>query len=118
MENQGNWQCRTIIIDPKNTKQIRIACWDETEYKLVKQVAEAKIGLGARVLCDELYPIKVDSIKQTVVLDEHDKIRAGAVEAFSKENETTVAKIVWLSKKENFKAYGLMAVYLTKGSNI
>jgi hypothetical protein len=52
-----------------------------------------------------------------VVLDENDKIRAGAAEAFSKENETTVAKIIWLSKKENFKAYRLMVVYLTKGSN-
>jgi hypothetical protein len=51
-----------------------------------------------------------------VVLDENDKIRAGAAEAFSKENETIVAKIIWLSK-ENFKAYGLIAVYLTKGSN-
>jgi hypothetical protein len=31
-------------------------------------VAEAKIGAGARVLRDELYPIKVDSVKRTAVL--------------------------------------------------
>jgi hypothetical protein len=57
-------------------------------------VAEAKIGAGARVLRDELYPIKVDSVNRAIVLDENDKIRTGAVVALSEENETTVAKII------------------------
>jgi hypothetical protein len=57
-------------------------------------VAEVKIGAGARVLRDELYPIKVDSVNKAIVLDENDEIRAGATAAFSGENETTVAKIV------------------------
>jgi hypothetical protein len=26
MENYMNWQCRAVIVDPKNTNQIRIAC--------------------------------------------------------------------------------------------
>lgn len=60
------------------------------------------------MLRDELYPIKVDNVKRTAVLDENDEIRAGAAEAFSEENETTVTKIVWLSKKDVPKAYGLM----------
>lgn len=45
---------------------------------MVKKVAEAKIGVGARVLHDELYPIKVDSVRKVVVLDEKDEIRVEA----------------------------------------
>ena len=33
---------------------------------------------------------------------------------FSDENEATVAKIAWLSRKESLKAYGSIVVYLTK----
>ncbi|KAJ5492686.1 hypothetical protein N7539_001432 [Penicillium diatomitis] len=37
---------------------------------LVKEVSEAKVGAGARVLRDELHPIKVDSVNKAAVLDE------------------------------------------------
>lgn len=93
MENHMHWRCRAVTVDPKNTSRIRIACRDEAEHQLVKKVAEAKIGAGARVLRDELYPIKVDSVNKAAVLDEKDEIRAGAAAAFSEENEATVAKI-------------------------
>src|SRR5436190_6245434 len=76
-----------------------------------------KIGAGICMLHDKLYLIKVDSIKWMVVLDENDEIRVGAAAAFSEENETTVAKIAWLSKKDVPKAYGSMVVYLTKGTD-
>jgi hypothetical protein len=117
MENHMNWRCRAVTVDPRNSNRIRIACRDEAEHQLVKKVAEAKIGAGARVLRDELYPIKVDSVKKAAVLDENDEIRAGAAATFSEENETTVAKISWLSRKESTKAYGSMVVFLTKGSD-
>jgi hypothetical protein len=104
-------------MDPKNNHRIRIACRDEAEHQLVKKVAETKIGVGARVLRDELYPIKVDSVNRAAVLDEKDEIRAGAAAAFSEENEVTVAKIAWLSRKESAKAYGSMVVYLTRGTD-
>ncbi|KAJ5260426.1 hypothetical protein N7505_009807 [Penicillium chrysogenum] len=94
-----------------------IACRDEAEHQLVKKVAEAKIGAGARVLRDELYPIKVDSIKRTAVLDENHEVLAGAAEALGEESETTVAKMTWLSSKETAKPYGSMVVYLTKGTD-
>lgn len=48
------------------------------------------------------------------MLDENGEIRAEATVAFSEENETNVAKISWLSRKESEKAYGSMVVYLTK----
>jgi hypothetical protein len=69
------------------------------------------------VLRDDLYPIKVNSVKTVVVLDKQGEIRAGAGEAISKENKTTVAKIAWLSRKESAKPYGSMVVYLTKGTD-
>ncbi|KAI7975203.1 hypothetical protein EIK77_000417 [Talaromyces pinophilus] len=115
MENHMNWRCRAVTVDPKNANRIRIACRDEVEHQLVKKIAEAKIGAGARVLRDELHPIKVDSVRKAAVLDENNEIRAGAAAAFSEENDTTVAKIAWLSSKESAKAYGSMVVYLTKG---
>lgn len=80
-------------------------------------MAEAKIGAGVQVLQDKLYPIKVDSVNKAAVLDENDEIRAGAAAVFSEENEATIAKIAWLSRKESGKWYGSMVVYLTKGSD-
>ncbi len=64
---------------------------------------------------DELYPIKVDNVKRTAVLDENGAVQAGAAETFGRENETTVAKVACLSKKDVPKAYGSIVVYLTKG---
>ncbi|KAJ5215561.1 uncharacterized protein N7498_001968 [Penicillium cinerascens] len=104
MEGHTHWRCRAVTVDPKNINRIRIACRDEDEHQLVKKVAEAKIGAGARVLRDELYPIKVDSVNKAAVLDEKDEIRAEAAAAFSEENEVTVAKIAWLSRKDSAKA--------------
>ena len=84
---------------------------------MVKQAAETKIARGVRVLRDELYPITVDNVNRLAVLDENEEIRTGAAEAFGRENDTTVAKIAWLSKKNIAKAYGSMVVYLTKSSD-
>ena len=117
MDDHTHWRCRAVTVGPRNTDRIRIACRDEAEHQLVKTVAEAKIGAGARVLRDELYPIKVDSAKRAVVLDEKHDTLSGAAAALGEENETTVAKITWLSSKEAAKPYGSMVVYLTKGSD-
>jgi hypothetical protein len=45
------------------------------------------------VLCDDLYLIKVDSIRRIAVLDENDEIRVGAIDEFGQENKATIAKI-------------------------
>ncbi|KGO53503.1 hypothetical protein PEX2_061110 [Penicillium expansum] len=74
MEKHTHWRCRAVTVDPKNTHRIRIACRDKAKHQLVKKVAEAKIGEGARVLRDELYPIKVDSVNRAAVLDKKDEI--------------------------------------------
>jgi predicted nuclease of restriction endonuclease-like (RecB) superfamily len=115
-EKRENWRCRAVTVDQRNQDRIKIACRNEDEHEMVKKAAE-QIGAGTRVLRDELYPIRVDTVKRTAVLDENNEIKTGATEAFSMENETTVAKISWLSKKDVPKAYGSMVVYVTKISD-
>ncbi|KAK2734258.1 hypothetical protein CKAH01_18982 [Colletotrichum kahawae] len=116
LDGQGSWRCRAITVDPRNADRIRIICRDDAEHKLVKQIVEKSFGSGTRVLRDELYPVKVDNVKRTEILDENGNVRAEAAEALSRENETTVAKISWLSKKDMPKAYGSMVVFVTKAS--
>ena len=35
----------------------------------------------------------------------------------SKENNVQIAKLAWLSKKDNLKAYSSIVIYVTKGSD-
>lgn len=70
------------------------------------------------MLWDELYLIKVNGIKRAAVLDNNYAILAGVAVVLSKENESIVAKMMWLSSKEAAKPYSSMVVYLTKGSDI
>jgi hypothetical protein len=114
---QANWRCRAVTKDQKNPHRVRIACRDEAEHKEVKRVMEANLVTGMRILRDDLYPIRVDGVNRTAVLDEAGDIRTGAAEAFGMENETQVAKIVWLSRRDVAKAYGSMLVYLNKGAD-
>ncbi|KAJ5556668.1 hypothetical protein N7494_000583 [Penicillium frequentans] len=117
MDDHTHWRCRAVTVSPRDPNRIRIACRDEAEHQLVKKVAEEKIGTGSRVLRDELYPIKVDGVKRAAVLDDNHAILAGAAVALSEENESTIAKMTWLSSKEAAKPYGSMVVYFTKGSD-
>jgi len=115
--DQTNWRCRAVTKDARNSHRIRIACRDEAEHNTVKQAMEAKLMSGARILRDELFPIRVDNVNCTAALDETGNIWTGATEAFAKENDTQIAKIAWLSNRDVPKAYGLMVVYLNKGSD-
>ncbi|SPJ79156.1 uncharacterized protein FTOL_07547 [Fusarium torulosum] len=69
---------------------------------------------GVCILRDDLYPIRVDNVNRIVVLDERNKVRAEITEMLSRENNTEVAKIAWLSKRDVPKVYGSMVVYLKK----
>ncbi|KAH7418659.1 hypothetical protein BKA64DRAFT_206266 [Cadophora sp. MPI-SDFR-AT-0126] len=77
-QDNATWRCRAVTIDPKNPHRVRIACRDEAEHGMVKQVVEANLVQGARMLRDDLYPIRVDSVNRTVVLDETGNIRTGS----------------------------------------
>jgi hypothetical protein len=104
--------------DSRNTDRIRIACRNEEELQAVKKAAENAGTPGLRVLRDQLFPIKIDSVNRTAVLDNDGRIRMGVMEKISKENNVKVEKIAWLSKRDNFKAYGSMLVYLTRNSDV
>ncbi|KAF4336647.1 reverse transcriptase [Fusarium beomiforme] len=110
------WRCRAVTKDPKNPHRIRITCRDESEHEIVKRIAETKLAPGARILRDDLYPIRVDNVSRIAVLDERNEVRAEITEMLGRENDTKVVKIVWLSKRDIPKAYGSMVVYLKKRS--
>ncbi|EAQ84521.1 hypothetical protein CHGG_08535 [Chaetomium globosum CBS 148.51] len=69
---------------------------------------------GARVLRDQVYPIKVDNVNRTAILYRESKVLPGTAEVLGQENDVQIAKIAWLSRKDTAKAYGSMVVYLTK----
>jgi hypothetical protein len=47
-----------------------------------------------------------------VVLDERNDIQAEVTDIFGRENDTEIAKVAWLSRRDIPKAYGSMVVYL------
>ncbi|GKU22897.1 unnamed protein product [Fusarium langsethiae] len=110
------WRCRAVTKDPKNPHRVRVTCRDESEHEIVKRVAETKLAPGARILRDDLYPIRVDNVSRIAVLDERNEVRAEATQTLGRENDTEVAKIAWLSRRDVPKAYGSMVVYLKKRS--
>ena len=115
-EGQANWRCAAVIKDARNTERIKIVCRDEAELQRVKEAAQKTAAEGVRVLRDQLYPVKVDNVNRTTILDHDGNVLPGAAEVLGKENGVHIAKIGWLSKKDGGKAYGSMVVYVTKGS--
>jgi hypothetical protein len=117
-EQEGSaWRCQGVTKDPRNPYRIRIACRSEAEHKQVKRVLETNLTKGARIMRDDLYPIRVDSVNRTAVLDEAGNVRPETAETLGKENDTQVAKVAWLSNRDIPKAYGSMVVYLSKRSD-
>jgi hypothetical protein len=116
MEGQEHWRCTAVMKDARNHDRIRVTCRNETELQRVKKAAEKTAAMGARVLRDQLYPVKVDNANRTAILDQDGKVLPGTAEVLGKENDVHIAKIAWLSRKDAGKVYGSMVVYVTKGS--
>jgi hypothetical protein len=116
-DGRESWRCAAVVKDARNPDRIKVICRDEEEMQLVKDVAEKTVVKGARVLRDQLYPVKVDGANRTAVLDSSGNVLPGAEEALGRENEVTIAKMHWLSDKENGKMYGSMVIYVTKASD-
>ncbi|KAM4068010.1 endonuclease-reverse transcriptase domain-containing protein [Hirsutella rhossiliensis] len=111
------WRCAAVVRESRNADRVKIVCRDEAELQLVKEAAQKTAVEGARVMRDQLYPVRVDNANRTAILDTEDNILPGAIEALSAENRVTIGKISWLSKRESGKAYGSMVVYVTKKSD-
>jgi hypothetical protein len=116
-EGQQSWRCAAVVKDARNADRIKVVCRDEAEMQLIREAAEKTAVKGARVLRDQLYPVKVDGANRTAVLDSSGNVLPGAAEALGKENEVTIAKMHWLSDKVNGKMYGSMVIYVTKASD-
>ena len=87
------------------------------EIKTIKEAANKVVTGGTRVLRDQLYPIKVDNARTDGVLVVDRSLLPVISELLGKENNASVAKVAWISKKDNGKAYRSIVVYLYRGSN-
>ncbi len=114
--DRGNWRCVAVTKDPRNTERIRVTCRTEEELHLVKKAAKKVVVSGARIMRDQLYPLKIDNVNRIVILNQDGSIRDGVAKTFGKENNVHIAKIAWLSNKDTAKAYGSMVIYVTKNS--
>ncbi|KAK4118287.1 hypothetical protein N657DRAFT_583874 [Parathielavia appendiculata] len=115
--DQPKWRCVAVTRDRGNNNRIRILGRNEDEVKKIKDIIEAKKTPDTRVLRDQLYPVKVDNVNRTAVIDHEGRVLPGATEALSQENEVQIAKMAWLSRKDAAKAYGSMVVYVTKAGD-
>jgi hypothetical protein len=115
--DQSSWRCVAVTRDRGNTNRLRVVGRNEAEVKNIKGIIEAKKTPGTRVLQDQLYPVKVDNVNRTAVIDREGKILSGATDALGHENDVQIAKVAWLSRRDNAKVYGSMVVYVTRTSD-
>ena len=81
------WRCLIVTRDRGNINRLKIVGRNEVEVKRIKDIIEAKKAPGAQVLRDQLYPVKVDNVNRTAVLDLEGKVLPGAVETLGLEND-------------------------------
>lgn len=105
------WQCRAVTRDAKAPHRIRIVCRNDNELTMVKGIVEKRLPSGGRVLRDEYYPIKVDGVSRSAILDDNGKELPGLNEALSGENATEIIKVSWLSPRF-LQEHGSVVVYL------
>lgn len=110
------WRCLAVTSNSRMPNHIRVLCRSEEEHQTIKRVLEANLPPGCRVLRDEYYQIKVDGVSRAVILDDMGNDLPGVNDILSKENETEVIKIGWLSDRV-LKDYGSMVVYLKKATD-
>ncbi|KJZ68131.1 hypothetical protein HIM_12479 [Hirsutella minnesotensis 3608] len=87
------WRCAAVVRESRNGDRVKVVCRDEAELQLVKEAAQKTAVEGARVMRDQLYPVRVDNANRTAVLDAEGNILPGAIEALSAENRATIGKI-------------------------
>ncbi|EXL66686.1 hypothetical protein FOPG_17159 [Fusarium oxysporum f. sp. conglutinans race 2 54008] len=69
---------------------------------------------GTRVLRDDLSSIKVDTVSRNAISNEINKIRLEVAETFGREDDTELAKVAWLGRRDDLKVFGSMVVYFKK----
>ena len=109
------FQCKAVTRDHRSQDRVRVLCRNEEELEAVKQAAIATAVEGARVLRDQLYPVKVNNARANAVLS-GGTIREDLLASLNDSNKTQISKVSWLSSRHAGKAYGSMVVFFTKGS--
>jgi hypothetical protein len=72
---------------------MRVIGRNEEELKRIKDIIDTRKAPGTRVLRDQLYPVKVDSINHTAILNQKGTILPGVLETLGQENKVQIAKI-------------------------
>ncbi|KXX76568.1 hypothetical protein MMYC01_206278 [Madurella mycetomatis] len=67
--------------------RLRIMGRSKEELSKIKDILEAKNAPGARVVRDQLYPVKVDNVNRAAIIDHGGKILLGAAEALGQGND-------------------------------
>lgn len=68
-DGQATGRCAAVQRDARAAGRIKVICRDESELKQVKEAAQKTAVVGARVMRDQLYPVKVDNANRSMVLD-------------------------------------------------
>jgi len=76
-----------VTRDGQKANRLRIIGRNEEEIHKIKTILETRKAPGARVLRDQLYLIKVNSINHMAVFNQDFNILSGAKEALNRENE-------------------------------
>ena len=82
----------------------------------MKKAATEITTEGARILRDQLYPVKVNNARTDAVLQPNGDIKENIISALNDSNKTQVAKVSWLSSRHVRKAYGSMVIFIKKRS--
>lgn len=112
-----SWRCRAVTTNSRTPHLARVLCRDEDEHQRTKEVLEANLPRGIRLLRDEYYQIAVDGVRRSVFLDDMGNDLPGVNDVLSKKkNETEVVKVGWLSHRQ-LKEITSIVVYLKKATN-
>ena len=66
------------------------------------------------MLRNQLYLVKLDGVRRTTILNSASQVLTTAHILLGEENKAPIAKVGWLSKRDNGKAYGSIVIYFTK----
>ena len=87
------FKCRAIARDNRTKQRLRILCRGEEELDVVKRAATAIVMEGARVLRDQLYPIKIKNLRTDAILQPNRVVKEDALAALNDSNNTQLAKL-------------------------
>jgi len=91
-EDHRSLRCLAVANDPRCAARIRIICRNEAELELVKEAAQKSAVAGTRVLRDQLFPVKVDNINRSAILDKGGEIRTGAMETLGRKTTSALPR--------------------------